>query len=64
MEKRFFGKLKRFEELLNSEGWQDLMFLDYNDKNDLAIQLKDKIDFFRDNETHWIEIEKCSNCYN
>lgn len=64
MDKKFFGKLKSFEVILKTEGWQDLLFLDYDNENDLAVQIKDKIDFLLDFATHWVEIEKCHNGYN
>ena len=64
MSKIFFGKLKSFNEVLKSDGWNEFVFLDYDDKHDLVKQLKDKIDFLCENENHWIEIELCSNGYN
>jgi hypothetical protein len=63
MEKVFFGNLKSYVEILKSDGWSELVFLDYNDKFDLIVQLKEKLDFIRDNECHWVEIEKSSNDY-
>jgi hypothetical protein len=63
MENVFFGKLKSYVEILKSDGWNELVFLDYNDKFDLIVQLKEKLDFICDNECHWVEIEKSSNGY-
>jgi hypothetical protein len=61
MGKIIFGKLKSFNEVLKSDGWDELVFLDYDDKHDLVKQLKDKLDFLCENENHWIEIELESN---
>ena len=63
MVKIFFGKLKSFNEILKTDGWNELVFVDYNDKYDLVNQLKHKLDFICEHENHWVEIELESNEY-